>query len=98
MAGMAGNGWYSGHIGNGGYQAYGTVPALYAQLEVTHADGTVDRIVTDASWKMHAGPIISSDFMLGENYNAQKEIAGWDQLGLDLSTWVAANGKIRSAA
>ena len=57
LAGLVGNGWYSGHIGNGGFQAWGKVPALFAQLEVTYADGTVDRIATDASWKLHASPI-----------------------------------------
>jgi alpha-L-rhamnosidase len=65
LAALVGNGWYSGHIGNGGFQAWGKVPALFAQLEVTCTDGSVDRIVTDASWKMHAGPILSSDIMLG---------------------------------
>ncbi len=90
LAGLLGNGWYSGHIGNGGFQAWGKVPALFAQLEVTHADGTIERIVTDSSWKTHASPILSSDFMLGENYDATQEIAGWDQPGLDAGTWSAA--------
>ena len=90
LAALVGNGWYSGHIGNGGFQAWGKVPALFAQLEVTYTDGTVDRIVTDASWKMQAGPITASDFMLGEDYDAQHEIAGWDQPGLDVSGWSAA--------
>jgi alpha-L-rhamnosidase len=97
LAGLVGNGWYSGHIGNGGFQAWGKVPALFAQLEVTYTDGTVDTIVTDATWKMHASPIISSDFMLGENYDAQQEIAGWDQPGLDVSDWVAATERTEPA-
>ena len=87
LAGFVGNGWYCGHIGNGGFQAWGKVPALFAQLEVTYTDGTTERIVTDASWKKHAGPITDSDFMLGENYDARQEIPGWDQPGLDVSTW-----------
>jgi alpha-L-rhamnosidase len=90
MAALVGNGWYCGHIGNGGFQAWGKVPALFAQLEVTYKDGSVDRFVTDGSWKMHGSPILSSDFMLGENYDARKEIAGWDQPGLDISKWSAA--------
>jgi alpha-L-rhamnosidase len=90
LAGLAGNGWYCGHIGNGGFQAWGTAPALFAQLEVTYADGTVDRFVTDASWKIHGSPILSSDFMLGENYDARREIAGWDQPGLDVAGWAGA--------
>jgi len=90
LGGMVGNGWYCGHIGNGGYQAWGTVPALMAQLEVTYSDGSVDRIVTDASWTEHAGPIVSADNMLGENYDAQKEIKGWAAPGLDTNDWIAA--------
>jgi alpha-L-rhamnosidase len=91
LGALVGNGWYSGHIGNGGFQAWGKIPALFAQLEVTAADGTVNRIVTDASWKIHASPILSSDFMLGENYDAQMEIAGWDKPGLDTGDWSAAS-------
>jgi len=88
---FVGNGWYSGHIGNGGFQAWGKKPALFAQLEVTALDGSVDRIVTDASWKIHAGPILSSDMMMGESYDAQKEITGWDQPGLDTRDWSNAS-------
>ncbi len=84
------HGWYSGHLGNGGYQYYGTVPALLAQLEVTYTDGSTERVVTDTSWKMHRSAILSSDFMLGENYDARQEIAGWDQPGFDDSSWSAA--------
>ena len=75
MAALLGNGWYCGHIGNGGFQFFGKVPALLAQLEVTYSDGSVERIVSDASWKIHASPILASDFMLGESYDATKEVA-----------------------
>ncbi len=97
LAGFAGNGWYSGHIGNGGFQAWGKVPALFAQLEVIYQDGTVERVVTDASWKTHPGPIITSDFMLGENYDARMEISGWDQPGLDVSGWSNATERAEAA-
>jgi alpha-L-rhamnosidase len=81
------NGWYSGHIGNGGYQYYGTSPALYSQLEVTYTDGTTERVVTDSSWKIHVSPMIATDFMLGEDYDARNEIPGWNQSTLDDSAW-----------
>jgi len=35
LAGMVGTGWFSGHIGLGGFRHYGKIPALLAQLEVT---------------------------------------------------------------
>lgn len=80
--------WYSGHIGNNGYQfAGGYSRALLCQLEITYDDGSVDRIVSDASWKMHASPTLYSDLMEGEDYDARLEIAGWSQPGLDDSSW-----------
>jgi len=93
LAALLANGWYSGHIGNGGHCFYGQRPALLAQLEVTCADGSVERIVTDTSWKGHASPIVASDFMLGEDYDAQQEIKGWDMPGLDDKAWQAATAR-----
>jgi len=83
------NGWFSGHIGNGGYEFFGRQPAFLAQLEVTGQNGQTETIVSDDTWKAHDSPILSSDFMLGENYDARLEIKGWDQPGLDESGWSA---------
>ena len=90
VAALVANGWYSGHIGNGAFQKFGKVPALLAQLEVTYADGSTQRLVTDATWKVHDGPIVATDFMLGESYDAQKEMPGWDETGLSDADWTAA--------
>ncbi|MGO9110817.1 MAG: family 78 glycoside hydrolase catalytic domain [Thermoguttaceae bacterium] len=90
MAALLGNGWYCGHIGNNGFQFFGKVPALLAQLEVTYSDGSVERVVSDASWKIHASPILASDFMLGESYDATKAVPGWASPGLDASSWPVA--------
>jgi alpha-L-rhamnosidase len=87
MAALLANGWFSGHIGNGGYEYFGKQPAFLAQLEVTCADGHTERVVTDDSWKAHDSPILASDFMLGEDYDARFEIKNWDQPGLDDSEW-----------
>ena len=96
LGGFLGNGWYCGHIGNGGYQAWGKVPALFAQLEVTLADGTVKRIVTDGSWKTHASPIVSSDFMLGENYDAAGGNRALGRAGAWTSALGCGHGTIRA--
>jgi alpha-L-rhamnosidase len=90
LAALLANGWYSGHIGNGGFRFFGGVPALLAQLEVTYSDGSVERVASDGTWRVHASPILSSDFMLGESYDARQEMAGWDQPGLDDKAWAAA--------
>jgi alpha-L-rhamnosidase len=87
VAALLANGWYSGRIGNGGYQLFGKVPALLAQLEVTYADGSTEVITTDESWKSYPSPLLASDIMLGETYDARKEIEGWDEPGLDESQW-----------
>ncbi len=89
IASALGDGWYSGHIGNGGYHFFGTTPALLAQLEIAYTDGTVERIVTDASWKAYASRTISADFFLGESFDESKQ---WPMLGstivrFDDSTW-----------
>lgn len=81
------NGWCSGHIGNGGFQFFGKNPALMAQLEVTLPDGRVQRIVTDGTWKWSPSPITSSDFMLGETYDARREAKGWDKAGFNDADW-----------
>jgi alpha-L-rhamnosidase len=88
IAAWLAGGWYSGHIGNGGYQFFGRSPLFLARLEITYADGHTQRIVTDDSWKSHPSPILSSDFMLGEAYDARQEIKGWDKPHLDDSGWL----------
>lgn len=88
IGGQVANGWYSGHIGNGGFQYWGKSPALFAQLELTYADGSTERVVTDATWKSHVSPMLSTDFMMGEDYDATKEINGWDKPGFNDSDWV----------
>jgi alpha-L-rhamnosidase len=97
MAASLADGWFSGKIGNGANQFFGKVPAMLAQLEVTYADGRTERITTDSSWKSHASPILASDFMLGEDYDARLEVKGWDQPGLDESKWVPATVRDESA-
>lgn len=87
------NGWFSGHIGNGGFEFFGAQPAFLAQLEITYADGHTDRIVTDESWKWHSSPILASDFMLGETYDARKEIPSWDRPELDDTAWPPAHAR-----
>ena len=90
VAALLAKGWYCGHIGMGGFQVYGKRPALMAQLEVTYADGSVERIVTDATWKVHASPVLDTDLLAGESYDARQEVRDWDQPGLDDSHWPAA--------
>ncbi len=87
LSALVADGWYAGHLGNGGFRQYGRVPALLAQLEITRADGHTERIVSDGTWKSHDSAILSSDFMLGESYDARLETPGWDRPGFDDRDW-----------
>ncbi|HEV7924492.1 MAG TPA: family 78 glycoside hydrolase catalytic domain [Verrucomicrobiae bacterium] len=89
------NGWYSGHIGNGGFQFFGKEPKFLAQLEVTYSDDRTERIITDASWKTHSSPTLTSDFMAGEDYDARLEIKAWDEPALDDAHWAPAKAQAK---
>lgn len=61
-----------------------------AQLRLEYADGAVEIIGTDASWRVSPGPITFSSIYGGEDFDARRVQAGWDQPGFDASAWPAA--------
>ncbi len=101
LAAWVADGWYSGYLGFGlltgigteriGRYTYGKTPAVMAQLEIEYADGTRDTINTDNSWKTtSAGPIQQADLLMGEFYDARKEIPDWSRPGCDETRWEPA--------
>ncbi len=66
------NGWYSGHIGNGGYQFWGVSPALLMQLEITYADGSSEWIATGPHWRLAPSAILLSEIYDGETRDARR--------------------------
>jgi alpha-L-rhamnosidase len=104
------DGWYAGYLGyallcgygphKAGRALYGKTPALLAQLEIEYADGTTATVGTDATWKVTgAGPIREADFLMGESYDARREMPGWSRPGFDAKGWedavpAAANGSV----
>ncbi|WP_158827511.1 alpha-L-rhamnosidase [Mucilaginibacter lacusdianchii] len=66
-------------------------PKMLLQLEVEYTNGTKQLIVSDASWKMTAdGPIRTNNEYDGEEYDATKELPGWNQTGYPDSKWLKA--------
>ncbi|QJD98449.1 family 78 glycoside hydrolase catalytic domain [Mucilaginibacter robiniae] len=64
-------------------------PKLLLQLELEYTNGTKQIITSDASWKMTAdGPIRSNNEYDGEEYNATKELAGWNKVGYNDRNWL----------
>ena len=86
---MLSDGWYRGRLGFDGGQRnlYGDQLALLAQLEITYADGSGERVVTDAHWRAATGPIVASDLYDGEVYDARLERPGWAAAGYDDRDW-----------
>lgn len=83
---ILGDGWYCGHVGLGGRERYGPSPRGLLQLEI-ETDRGVETIVTDTSWRGSYGPIREADLLMGEAYDARRELVGWDEAGYDDSGW-----------
>lgn len=87
LGAILGDGWYCGFLGWGNRQFYGDRPRLLAQLELTADDGTVTRVVSDATWKTATGPILESDLLLGETYDARLSLGAWSSPGYSDAAW-----------
>ena len=90
LGAVLGDGWYSGFFGfdpkhRGAH--YGPHPQLLAQLDLEYEDGSRECIATDGSWKCSTGPILFSDLLMGESYDARREMPGWAEPGFDDSQW-----------
>ncbi len=87
---VLGTGYYTGPWG---YHAvwnngYGTDVNLMAKLLVQYEDGTHQIIVTDNTWKCYdKGPILENSLHNGVDYDARREIEGWDVSGFDDREW-----------
>ena len=87
IGGVLGAGWYAGQICWAGQNIYGNRPRLFAQLEIELADGTIQTVATDGTWKTAFGPYIEGEFLAGETYDARKEIPGWASPGPMTVNW-----------
>ncbi|MGZ3882502.1 MAG: family 78 glycoside hydrolase catalytic domain, partial [Flavisolibacter sp.] len=64
-------------------------PKMLLQLELEYQDGTKEIIGSDATWKVTAdGPIRTNNEYDGEEYDARKELNGWDLAGFNDSKWL----------
>jgi alpha-L-rhamnosidase len=85
---MLGNGFY--YIPGERYRkmtgAYG-YPKMICRLIIHYTDGSEESILSNASWKTIAGPVIFSSIYGGEDYDATKERVGWNQADFNESGW-----------
>ena len=82
-------GWYTTPLMwfRQGYNYGDTPPAVKAQLRIAHADGSVEWISTDASWKADVSPISEAEIYDGESYDARKEQRGSDRPPFSDAHW-----------
>ena len=67
-----GNGWWRGWLGFTGQRAvYGDERAGYAELEVVFADGHVQTVGTDETWRAASGEVLADDLYNGETIDAR---------------------------
>lgn len=66
-------------------------PKMLFQLEIEYTDGSKNSIKTDNTWKgTPDGPIRTNNEYDGEEYDARKEMPGWNKVGFDDSKWLQA--------
>ncbi|MCW5851715.1 MAG: glycoside hydrolase family 78 protein [Anaerolineae bacterium] len=88
LGAILGDGWYCGYVGFHGLRDhYGDRPHLLAQLHLELEGGSAVVVTTDERWKGATGPILYSDMLMGEAYDARRETPGWDSPGFDDAAW-----------
>ena len=66
-------------------------PKMLLQLELEYADGSRQTVVSDGTWKVTAdGPIRANNEYDGEEYDATKEMPGWNAVGFNDAGWLPA--------
>lgn len=82
-------GWHSGRLGwMKSYWSDIESPKILCQLEVKMKDGSIETIVSDASWKGTTnGPIRVSEIYDGETYDANLEMPNWTSNNFDDINW-----------
>lgn len=69
-------------------QNYG-FPKMILQMEIDYDDGSRQTLASDDSWKITAdGPILANNEYDGEEYDARKEMPGWNNPDFDDSNWM----------
>lgn len=66
-------------------------PKCRINVRVEYEDGKTETWATNNSWRLtFDGPIRSNNEYDGEEYDARKEMKGWNLVGFDDSKWLKA--------
>lgn len=88
---VLGDGWHNGYMLSRVNKKnwYGDDTSFSGQLEIEYADGGRETIVTDETWRVATGAILSSDIYNGESYDARQDPGAWTTAGFDAGHWQA---------
>lgn len=87
---VLGNGWYNQHAREEwdfDRAAWRDRPKLLLHLRLELADGSIQTLVSDRTWRGAAGPIRRDGIRNGELYDARRQVPGWDRPGFDDRAW-----------
>lgn len=84
---LLGDGWYCGFVGWIYRQSSGDRPRVKARLDITLRSGAVQTVQTDNTWQTAMGALLESDLLMGEWYDARRELSGWSQPGTPDGDW-----------
>ena len=90
---ILGNGWFNPQtkaVWKFDEAPWREAPKLLFSLVVEYADGRTVMVGSDGSWKTSTGPIVFDSIYGGENYDARREMPGWDKPGFNDSAWLPA--------
>jgi alpha-L-rhamnosidase len=78
LGALLADGWYAGSLTwFNSRNHYGAETALLATLRIVHADGSVQWIGTDSSWRGAPDAILSADLYNGETFDARVAVKTW---------------------
>ncbi|HEY5846282.1 MAG TPA: family 78 glycoside hydrolase catalytic domain, partial [Microlunatus sp.] len=88
-----------GRLGwSGGRGFYGDELGVLAQLEITYADGHVQRIVTDTAWTAGPSAVTANDLYDGQDVDARLGSHAWLRPGFAGDGWVGVHTGERDLA
>lgn len=93
VAAELGNGWFniqSHAVWEFQKAPWRKTPRLLLDLVVKYADGTVEKIATDDTWKCATGPDQFNCLYSGEIYDAREEVPGWNETAFNDASWANA--------
>lgn len=76
------DGWWRGSTGGSVINNWGRTLDYLGQIELTYEDGTTEIIGTDEHFETATGPLLASDMLMGDVYDARLVPEGWHPVRL----------------